>query len=303
MEGEAIRRRIRVGSRGSRLAVIQAEIVMRQMEEIFPDVSTELVTFTTTGDRIQDRPLDRIGGKGLFVRELDEALASGEVDMTVHSLKDLPQELPEGLPIAAYSVREDPRDVLILPEGRDEPDLSLPIGTSSMRRSIQIRELYRDAVTAPVRGNVETRLRKLDEGQYSALVMAAAGIKRIGLEHRISRSFEPVEMLPAACQGIMAVQIREGDTDLAEMLRTSVNDADAECCAVAERAYIREIGADCGSPDTVYAYIVDGLLQIFGFRYDAEYGAIKDAIAGYPEEAETLGRTLARRLRDAAIII
>lgn len=290
-------RTITAGSRGSRLAVIQSGYVMRKLEEAFPGVTTELITFTTTGDRILDRPLDQIGGKGLFVRELDEALVSGKVDMTVHSLKDLPQQIPDEIPVCAYTVREDPRDVLILPEGCDVPDLSRPIGTTSLRRSLQIRKLYPGASTESVRGNVETRLRKLDEGNYSALILAAAGIRRLGLEHRISRYFEPDEMIPASGQGIMAVQARAGDEELIGMLRSAVNDIGAEQCAAAERAFIRTIGAGCGSPDTAYSYIEDGQIHISGFRYDASQGKmIYETITGDCSDAESLGTELARIL-------
>jgi hydroxymethylbilane synthase len=289
-------RTIRVGSRASRLAVIQSEIVMRQIGEVCPDVRTELVTMKTTGDKILDRTLDQIGGKGLFVKELDEALRAGEVDLTVHSLKDLPGVIPEDLPLRAFSHREDPRDVLVLPEGKTEIDLSLPVGTSSLRRTLQIKELIPGAETAPVRGNVGTRLRKLDEGQYSALVLAAAGVKRLGLEARISRYFSTEEMIPAACQGILGIQTRAGD--LADILER-INDTDSMCCALAERAFVKAIGADCGSPDTAFAQITDGRMIITGLRYDAENARIiRDSISGSTEDAGELGRRLAYRMME-----
>lgn len=285
---------IRVGSRASRLAVIQSEIVIRQIEEACPEVRAELITMKTTGDRILDKTLDQIGGKGLFVKELDEALRDGEVDLTVHSLKDLPGIIPEDLPLAAFSHREDPRDVLVLPEGKTEIDLSLPVGTSSLRRSLQIKELLPGVTTAPVRGNVETRLRKLDEGQYSALVLAAAGLKRLGLEDRISRYFSPEEMIPAACQGVLGIQTRAGEiTDVTDR----INDDDAGRCALAERAYVKAIGADCGSPDTAFARISGEQIIIMGLRYDAERQTVlKESICGPASEAEALGRELADRM-------
>ena len=253
---------IRVGSRASRLAVIQSEI--------------------------------QIGGKGLFVKELDEALRAGEVDLTVHSLKDLPGVIPEDLPLSAFSHREDPRDALVLPAGQTEIDMSLPVGTSSLRRSLQIKELIPGITTAPVRGNVETRLRKLDEGQYSALIMAAAGLKRLGLEDRISRYFSPEEMIPAACQGVMGIQTRAGELAL---VTGRINDADAGRCALAERAYVRAIGADCGSPDTAFAQISGDQINIMALRYDAEKQMIiRDSISGPAADAEALGRELAYRV-------
>ncbi len=285
---------IRVGSRASRLAVLQAEIVMRQLESACPGLRAELVTMKTTGDRIQDRTLDQIGGKGLFVKELDEALRDGAVDLTVHSLKDIPRDVPADLPLTAYSHREDPRDVLVLPSGVSEINHDLPIGTSSLRRTLQIRELMPGVLTAPIRGNVETRLRKLDEGQYSALVLAAAGLKRLGLGHRISRYFSPEEMLPAACQGVLGIQARAGAHS--DLIRV-INDEESMCCAYAERAFVRATGADCGSPDTAFAYIEAGQIHIMGLRYDAERSlVIRDAISGPASDAEALGRELADRM-------
>ena len=285
---------IRVGSRASRLAILQSEIVMRQIEEACPDVKTELSTMKTTGDRILDKTLDQIGGKGLFVKELDEALRAGEVDLTVHSLKDLPGVIPEDLPLAAFSRREDPRDVLVLPAGRTAIDMSLPVGTSSLRRSLQIKELIPGVTTAPVRGNVETRLRKLDEGQYSALVLAAAGLKRLGLENRISRFFSPEEMIPAACQGVLGIQTRAGESTA---VIDKINDDDSRRCALAERAYVKATGADCGSPDTAFAQISGDRIMIMGLRYDAERQTVlKDSICGPASEAEALGRELAYRM-------
>ena len=285
---------IRVGSRASRLAVIQSEIVMRQIEEACPGVRTELVTMNTTGDKILDKTLDRIGGKGLFVKELDEALRAGEVDITVHSMKDLPGVIPEDLPLSAFSHREDPRDVLVLPAGKTEIDMSLPVGTSSLRRSLQIKELIPGVTTAPVRGNVETRLRKLDEGQYSALVLAAAGLKRLGLEDRISRYFSPEEMLPAACQGVLGIQTRSGkDAELVQR----INDNNSGRCAIAERAYVKAIGADCGSPDTAFAQIEGEQMIIMGLKYDpVSKIVVKDSICGPASDAEALGRELADRM-------
>jgi hydroxymethylbilane synthase len=205
--------------------------------------------------------------------------------------------VPDEIPLAAYSVREDPRDVLILPEGRTDLDKSLPVGTSSLRRSLQIRELYPGVTTAPVRGNVETRLRKLDEGQYSALIMAAAGIKRLGLSHRISRTFEPEEFVPASCQGILGIQARRSDEELMQRVLPQINCRESELSAAAERAFIKAIGADCGSPDTAFSQINDGKMYIIGFRYDTERNLIiRDSVIGDAEDAALLGKELAERL-------
>ena len=200
--------KIRVGSRESRLAVIQSQIVMEKIKEYNPEIELELVTMKTTGDIILDRTLDKIGGKGLFVKELDRALRNNEVDITVHSGKDVPMEVPEDLPLVAFSKREDPRDVLVLPKGIKEIDFSKPIGCSSARRRVQLKKIFPNCTVMPVRGNILTRLEKLDRGEYSALVLAKAGIKRLGLEERISREFSVDEIIPAACQGILAVQAK-----------------------------------------------------------------------------------------------
>ena len=182
-----MRDRICVGSRESRLAVIQSRIVMEYIQRNNPGMQVDLLTMKTTGDKILDRTLDQVGGKGLFVKELDKALLEGRSDLSVHSLKDMPMELPQELPILAFSKREDPRDVLVLPEGREKMDESLPIGCSSRRRVLQLQELFPDRRFEPVRGNLQTRLRKLEEGKYGALILAAAGLKRLGLEQRIHR--------------------------------------------------------------------------------------------------------------------
>ena len=195
-----------IGSRDSRLALEQAEYVRRALTRLHTDITFEIKTWKTTGDMILDRTLETIGGKGLFTRELEAALLSGEADILVHSLKDMPMDEDERMPIAAVSPREDARDVLVLPEGAR--GLSGPIGTASPRRALQLMRLFPECEIRPVRGNVPTRLRKLDSGEYGAMCLAAAGLRRLGLEGRISRIFEPDEMLPAACQGTLAVQTR-----------------------------------------------------------------------------------------------
>ena len=182
-------KRLRAGSRESLLAVVQTETVMDAVRTWDPTIHIELVTMKTTGDKILDRTLDKVGGKGLFVKELDAALLDGQVDFTVHSCKDLPMELDPRLPLAGFSHREDPRDALVLPLGVGELDPTKPIGCASARRTLQLRRLFPGQPVAPVRGNVQTRLRKLDEGQYAALVLAAAGLRRLGLEERIARYF------------------------------------------------------------------------------------------------------------------
>lgn len=288
--------KLRIGSRESRLAVIQSQMVMELIAAAEPEAELELVTMKTTGDKILDKTLDKIGGKGLFVRELDQALRDGRADFTVHSLKDMPMQVPEDLPLAAFSSREDPRDVLVLPEGVTELDVSKPIGCSSRRRQLQLKQLFPNMDIQPVRGNVQTRLTKLEAGQFSALVLAAAGLKRLGLEGRISRYFTTEEILPAAGQGILVVQTRRGmDT---QCLR-QVQDEKTACCAKAERAFVRALDGGCSSPVAAYAVVEGEKLTLTGF-YVSEDERIqrKGSISGGVAEAETLGSTLARILKE-----
>ena len=288
--------KLRIGSRESRLAVIQSQMVMELIAAAEPEAELELVTMKTTGDKILDKTLDKIGGKGLFVRELDQALRDGRADFTVHSLKDMPMQVPEDLPLAAFSSRGDPRDVLVLPEGVTELDVSKPIGCSSRRRQLQLKLLFPDMDIQPVRGNVQTRLAKLEAGQFSALVLAAAGLKRLGLEGRISRYFTTEEILPAAGQGILVVQTRRGmDTQCLRL----VQDEKTACCAKAERAFVRALDGGCSSPVAAYAVVEGEKLTLTGF-YVSEDERIqrKGSISGGVTEAETLGSTLARILKE-----
>lgn len=288
--------KLRIGSRESRLAVIQSQMVMKLIAAAEPEAELELVTMKTTGDKILDKTLDKIGGKGLFVRELDQALRDGRADFTVHSLKDMPMQVPEDLPLAAFSSREDPRDVLVLPEGATELDVSKPIGCSSRRRQLQLKQLFPNMDIQPVRGNVQTRLAKLEAGQFSALVLAAAGLKRLGLEGRISRYFTTEEILPAAGQGILVVQTRRGmDTQCLRL----VQDEKTACCAKAERAFVRALDGGCSSPVAAHAVVEGEKLTLTGF-YVSEDERIqrKGSISGGVTEAETLGSTLARILKE-----
>lgn len=284
---------IRIGTRESRLAVAQAELVAAAVREALPGVDTRLVKIKTTGDKLLDRTLDQIGGKGVFVKELDEALLRGEVDLCVHSYKDLPAQVPEELPLVAVSPREDPRDVLILPEGRSELEPGQPIGCSSLRRQVQLAELYPGVETAPVRGNVLTRLQKLDGGQFSGLVLAAAGIKRLGLWHRVSRAFEPEELLPAGCQGVLAIQGRAGQ-DYGYL--RGYGDPDAWDATRAERAFVRRLDCGCGAPVGVFAQVEGDSLRVRGMITDDKGGVYRDEITGDRKNAEALGHELAGRM-------
>lgn len=295
-EAEFMKKAIVIGSRESALAVAQSKLLLSYLQISHPELEASLLTMKTTGDKILDRRLDQIGGKGLFVKELDAALLSGRTDYSVHSLKDLPMEIPDELPLLCYSVREDPRDVLILPEGKDEIDLSLPIGTSSLRRILQLKKLYPDARFESIRGNLNTRLRKLDEGQYGAIVLAAAGVKRLGLSHRISRCFSVEEVIPAAGQGILAIQGRASDGDPA--LFTGFADKNAEYCALAERAFVKALDGGCSSPVAAHAVIHDAEMTLLGLYYDEASGkTVKGSLTGSVLDAVSLGITLSKTLR------
>lgn len=290
-----MKNKICIGSRESRLAVIQSEIVKKNIETHFPDMEVVIQTMKTTGDKILDRTLDQIGGKGLFVKELDRALLEGKTDLSVHSLKDVPMELPEELPLVAFSAREDVRDVLVLPEGVSEIDFAKPIGCSSKRRVLQAQELYPQAVFEPVRGNVLTRLRKLEEGQYGALILAAAGLMRLGLQNRISRYFEPEEILPSAGQAILAVQGRAGED---HGYLAGFADLDSRDAALCERAFVRKLDGGCTSPVAAYAKVQGDRIFLQGLYYDEkEDGYLKGSLWGGRSDPEGLGCELAEQLR------
>ncbi|MDF2654235.1 MAG: hemC [Bacillota bacterium] len=287
--------KIRVGSRDSKLAVAQSELVMETIKRAHPELELELITMKTTGDLILDRSLDKIGGKGLFVKELDQALRDGRIDFAVHSLKDMPMETPEDLPLLAFSKREDPRDALVLPKRVEAEASQKPIGSSSARRNLQLQKLYPERAVSGVRGNVLTRLAKLDQGDYSALILASAGLRRLDLGSRISRVFEPWEMIPAAGQGIMVVQGRAGE-DYSYL--SCVNDRNAELAALAERAFVRALDGGCSSPIAAYAEVEGESIRLTGLYYiEEENRYITGELSGRSTDGEQLGSALATRLK------
>lgn len=292
---EPMRGTLRIGSRESVLAVAQAQLMIDYIKKNCPEITPELVTMKTTGDRILDRTLEQVGGKGLFVKELEQALRDGRIDVCVHSLKDVPMVVADDLPILGYSHREDVRDVLVLPEGVTEWDKSKPIGTSSQRRTMQLHKLYPEIEIRPVRGNVLTRLKKLDDGEYGALILAAAGLKRLHLEARISRYFEPEELVPAGGQGILVVQGRAGEN---LSFLDGFFDADSQVAAQAERAFLRELDGGCTSPVAAYARVNGEQLILYGFcdAYDGSFA--RESASGSRSQAEQTGIGLARYMRD-----
>lgn len=285
---------VKIGSRESALALWQAEYVADRIKKAHPEIEVQIIAMKTTGDRILDRNLDQVGGKGLFVKELDIALLEKRTDISVHSLKDMPMEVPEELPILAFSKREDPRDVILFQKGKDESSMKV-IGTSSRRRQVQLQKLFPDCVYTGMRGNVQTRLRKLEEGQCDATVLAMAGIKRLGMEMTVGRILEPEEMIPAAGQGILAVQGRAGE-DYSYL--DCVMDREGEVAALAERAFVRALGGGCSSPIAAYARVQENQVLLSGLYYDEEkMDYITGKKQGSPAEAERIGKALAAELK------
>jgi hydroxymethylbilane synthase len=286
-----------IGTRGSMLALWQAEWVKSQIKELSPSLDVELMKIKTSGDKILDVPLANIGGKGLFVKEIEEALLRGDVDLAVHSMKDVPAELPEGLHISVILRREDPRDALIS-NGVKFRDLKrgANIGTSSLRRSCQLRSARPDLWITTLRGNVDTRLRKLDEGQFDAIILAAAGVKRLGYEGRITETLDAEISLPAIAQGAVGIECRVEDGFTNDLLRP-LDHPETSICVRAERAFLIRLEGGCQVPIAGHATLNGGGIALEGLVGSVSGDRIiRDRIEGSPEEAEALGTELAERL-------
>ena len=285
---------LRLGTRKSKLALWQANFVKEKLEAL--GCKVELVPITTTGDRILDAPLARIGGKGLFVKEIENALLAGEIDLAVHSLKDVPMIIPEGLTLSAITEREEPYDVLISGNGKKLEELpsGAVVGTSSLRRQVQIKRRRGDLRVEILRGNVDTRLRKLKEGLYDAIVLAYAGVKRMGLSGEISQVLE--DFIPAVGQGSLAIETRAEDERVINFVKV-LNHEESWLRAVCERAFLRELQGGCQVPIGAYAWIEGNRIKIKGFISDLEGERF---LEGYEEgglqEAEEVGKRLAQRL-------
>lgn len=291
---------IRIASRGSQLALWQAHAVERALLQAHPGAAVEIQVIRTTGDRILDVPLARIGDKGLFTKEIDEALLHGLADLAVHSLKDVPTRLPEGLDIVAVTAREDPRDVLIRREGESGGLDALPagarVGTSSLRRRAQLRAARPDAEVLDLRGNLNTRLAKLDAGDYDAILLAAAGVLRLGWEARISAYLDAGAWLPAVGQGALAIVARSHDADAHERVRP-LHDAGSAAAATAERAFLHALEGGCQIPIGALATLDGGTLLLRGLVSDLEGETmLRGEAAGSPADAAAVGRRLAAEL-------
>lgn len=289
---------LRIGTRASLLAVTQSTWVKNQIEIAHPRVRVELVKITTTGDRILDVPLARVGGKGLFVKEIEEALLAGEVDLAVHSMKDVPAELPEGLQIGIVPVRETPRDAFISVkyESLDALPHGATIGTSSLRRKSQLTALRPDFNIVDLRGNIDTRLRKLDEGLYDAIILAGAGLNRLGLQQRITILLEPAQMLPAVGQGSLGIELRTADTELRAGLQFLHHPPTAVAVA-AERSFLLRLEGGCQVPIGAHAILAGTMIHLTGLIASVDgRQIIRDTITGPMEQAAILGTTLAETL-------
>lgn len=286
-----------IGSRGSKLALWQAQAVARSIESANPDVSVRIEKIRTKGDHISDVPLAKIGGKGLFVKEIEEALLEGRVDLAVHSLKDVPDLVPEGLTLAAFLKRDSPFDALV--SERFATLAGLPggarVGTSSLRRKCQLLAKRPDLDILPLRGNVDTRLRKLSEG-LDAVVLASAGLIRLGLADRITEILRPPDFIPAVGQGVVAVECREEDGWVRKILE-ALDDRGTRLQVIAERAFLKEIGGGCQVPLGANAQLLEGQIRIIGFIGTPDgKRVIRDEIIAEEKSAEEVGRELAQRL-------
>ncbi|MFJ1302441.1 hydroxymethylbilane synthase [Pseudomonadota bacterium AL_CKDN230030165-1A_HGKHYDSX7] len=290
--------RLVIATRASRLALWQAEHVRDRLRALYPACEVELLTLTTRGDQILDRTLSKVGGKGLFVKELETALLDGRADLAVHSLKDVPVDLHAPFALSTVLERADPRDAFV---SNDYPDLaSLPagavVGTSSLRRESQIRAQHPRLVVKPLRGNLDTRLGKLDNGEYAAIVLAAAGLERLGMLSRIRGRLDPIDSLPAAGQGALGIEIRADRADMQAWL-APLACATTTACVTAERAVSRELGGSCQVPLAAYAEIEEGALHLRALVASPDGQRIVRAEHhGLPAQAESIGLSAAREL-------
>lgn len=303
-----MRSKIKIATRSSKLALWQANFIKDELLRLYPDLNIELKEIKTKGDQILDVSLSKIGDKGLFTKEIEEAILNGEADIAVHSLKDLPTKLPHRLKIGAILNRESPHDVLIVntsirfsssPLLSPQSSVLKPdsrIGTSSLRRISQLRSIRPDLEYIEIRGNVDTRIKKLDEGQYDGIVLAYAGVKRLGFENRISYNFNPEELLPAIGQGALAIEIKENDKDV-ENIISKLNCKDTYLSTLCERAFLRRLEGGCQVPIGAYTKSDNENITLFGLIASLNGKEIvRDNISGNKNDSEKLGSELAELL-------
>lgn len=292
-----MRRKIIIGSRGSELALWQTGFTKSALEKRFPEIEFEVRIITTKGDAVLDTALSKIGDKGLFTKEIETALLSGDIDLAVHSLKDLPTVQPKGLRIGSVSSRETPNDVLIAKSAAsiDELPKGARVATGSLRRRSQVLSYRPDLEIVEIRGNVPTRIKKFLASDLDAMILAYAGVHRLGLDPHISQVVPTAILLPAVGQGVMAVEIRDGDDEMAGMLQ-AINDPDTASCITAERAFLRRLEGGCQVPIGAHATVFEGHLLLEGFVGMTDGSrAIRDSIEGDASDAMRLGTELADR--------
>lgn len=293
--------KLRVGTRGSRLAMIQTNMVMAELKKIDPKLEFEVVEIKTEGDIRLDVTLDLIGGKGVFVKEIERALLDHTIDLAVHSMKDMPSEFPEGLGLGACLERENPADVFVGLQGKHLKDVGKggKVATCSARRNVQLLEMRPDLEIVPVRGNVNTRLKKLDEGQFEGMLLAAAGLLRLGLEERITDTFDTEEFIPSPCQGIIGVEYRTENTQIGKLLE-KINHKDSWAMAEGERGFLAQLGGNCKLPAGAISTLSGSEIRIKGMLsecFDCVDVVVRDEIRGNREQGRSLGMELAKRLR------
>jgi len=291
----------KIGTRGSKLALAQSEWVKEKVEKRHTDVEVELVKIKTTGDKILDSPLSKIGGKGLFVKEIEDALLKKQVHAAVHSMKDVPAELPDELMLSAFPEREDPRDAFISLNSRILEDLpeGSRVGTSSLRRASKLLHVRPDLNIVALRGNVDTRLRKLESGEVDAIILAAAGLRRLGLADRITQVLPSEQVLPAIGQGALGLEVRRDDHDTISLL-DFLNHKPTEVTVRAERAFLKELEGGCQVPIAGFALLNSDKIHLRGMVAEIDGSRIiRDEISGEKHQAEEIGINLAKSLLDA----
>lgn len=292
--------RLVIATRASRLALWQAEHVQARLQALYPQCEVSLLKMTTRGDQILDRTLSKVGGKGLFVKELETALLDGRADLAVHSLKDVPVDLHSPFSLPVIMERDDPRDAFVSTAyaSLEELPSGAVVGTSSLRREAQLRARFPQLEVKPLRGNLDTRLGKLDKGEYDAIILAAAGLRRLGLADRIRALLDPLVSLPSAGQGALGIEILESRTELAAWLQP-LSSAESTACSLAERAVSRVLGGSCQVPLAAYAQVNEGTLSLDALVAEPDGSRIvRSHISGKASDAIALGETAARELLD-----
>ncbi len=291
---------IKIGTRGSKLALAQSSMIGEIIKKEHPDIDVELVIIKTKGDKIIDSPLSKIGGKGLFVKEIEEALLENRVDIAVHSIKDVPAELPYGLSIPFFPEREDPSDAFLSVKYEKLEDIpeGSKVGTGSLRRSSQLLNKRPDIEIVPIRGNVDTRINKLESGELDAILLAASGLNRLGLSSNIRQLLPPLDFIPAVGQGALGLEVRTDDVDCNKILKF-LNHSETALAVRAERAFLNRLEGGCQVPIGAYAFIEDNTIVIQGMVSELDGSRIiRNSLTGTCEQPEQAGETLAARLLD-----